>query len=210
MQWRRCINRVLIGTLLAAMGLGTSCTTETRHKILTVVFEDMPPPGQEQPSKPFVRKPRRPPPFKPPPPPMIRVTAYKPAFNTDWKAVLRKLPKYAAGGIDWVTALEAGDIKPQPGIDPEHAQEQPVLPLDVHLEPPAQPLFKVTFPHKPHTEWLACANCHPKIFHMQAGADPISMEKIFAGEFCGHCHGKVAFNVTTGCPRCHLALAGPQ
>jgi c(7)-type cytochrome triheme protein len=141
---------------------------------------------------------------------VIKVTAYKPAFQTDWKALLRKLPKDAAGGIDWVKALDDGDIDPLAGIDPEHAQMQPVMQLDVHLEPPAMPLFKVTFPHKPHTEWLACDNCHPKIFQMKAGADPITMGKIFAGEYCGECHGKVAFDVATGCPRCHLALAGPQ
>jgi len=38
--------------------------------------------------------------------------------------------------------------------------------------------------------------------------DKITMAKIFAGEFCGRCHGKVAFNVPTGCPRCHPALGG--
>ena len=210
MRWRRCINAILIGSLFFMLGAGTGCTTETRHKILTVVFEDVPPRGQEKPPKPFIRQPRRPPLFKPPPPPRIPVKVYKPAFNTDWKEVLRKLPKDAVGGIDWVTALENGDIKPHNGIDPAHATAQPVLPLDVHLEPAAQPLFKVTFPHKPHTEWLACNSCHPRIFQMQAGADPISMEKIFAGEYCGQCHGKVAFDVATGCPQCHRALAGPQ
>lgn len=210
MQWRCFIHRVVIGSLFTALGLSAGCTPETRHELLTIVFEDVPPSGQEKPSKPFVRQPRRPPPYKPPPPPTILTRLYKPAFNTDWKAELRKLPKDAVGGIDWVKALENNVIKPKNGIDPEHAEEQPVLPLDVHLEPPAQPLFKVTFPHKPHTEWLACNNCHPRIFHMRAGADPITMEKIFAGEYCGHCHGKVAFDVATGCPRCHRALAGPQ
>jgi c(7)-type cytochrome triheme protein len=82
--------------------------------------------------------------------------------------------------------------------------------MNVELIPEGQPVFKVTFPHKEHTQWLACANCHPGIFQMRRGADPITMAKIFAGEYCGRCHGKVSFAVATGCPRCHLALAGPK
>ena len=37
-----------------------------------------------------------------------------------------------------------------------------------------------------------------------AGADPITMKGIKSGEFCGRCHGPVAFG-TTGddCDRCH-------
>jgi c(7)-type cytochrome triheme protein len=210
MRWRRYLQTGLVVILFLAAGLGSGCSTETRHRILTVVFEGVPPPGQEKPPGPYIRKPRRPPPYKPPPPPMLAVKEYKPAFQIDWKALLRKLPKDAAGGVDWVKALADGDIHPASSIDPDHPNDQPVLPLDVHLDPPAQPLFKVVFPHEPHTQWLACTNCHPKIFHMQAGADPITMNKIFAGEYCGRCHGKVAFDVATGCPRCHRALAGPQ
>ena len=69
------------------------------------------------------------------------------------------------------------------------------------------PDFKVTYPHRIHTQLLACTTCHTGIFQMQAGADPITMEQIFAGEFCGRCHGKVAFDPTTACPRCHLGMA---
>jgi c(7)-type cytochrome triheme protein len=61
----------------------------------------------------------------------------------------------------------------------------------------------VRFPHLQHTEWLTCANCHPAIFIPQAGANPISMSAIIQGEFCGVCHGKVAFAPTLNCGRCH-------
>ncbi|MFQ5945796.1 MAG: cytochrome c3 family protein [Anaerolineae bacterium] len=127
----------------------------------------------------------------------------------EWRDVLRQLPKDEAGGVDWARALQEKAIEPRAGLDPE-AKDQPVFPFDVELTPEAQPLFKVTFPHKAHTEWLACANCHPGIFQMQQGADPMTMAKIYAGEYCGRCHGKVAFAVPTGCPRCHPALAGAR
>jgi len=210
MQWQRCVNFILFAAVLAVAGQGVGCATATRQKIMEVVFEDVPPPGQHKPPEPYVGHPRRQPVYEPPAPVMVLVKAYEPVFQYDWKALLWTLPKDAVGGIDWVTALEDGVIEPQTSIDPAHAPQQIVLPLDVHLEPENLPLFKVTFPHKQHTEWLACANCHSGIFTMKAGADPITMEKIFAGEYCGECHGKVAFDVATGCPRCHLALAGPQ
>jgi hypothetical protein len=33
----------------------------------------------------------------------------------------------------------------------------------------------VVYPHKQHTEWLDCSNCHPAIFVPQKGANQISM-----------------------------------
>jgi c(7)-type cytochrome triheme protein len=65
----------------------------------------------------------------------------------------------------------------------------------------------VIFPHKPHTLWLECGNCHPAIFKMQKGANPISMVKIVNGEFCGRCHGRVAFPISN-CNRCHVKPKG--
>jgi c(7)-type cytochrome triheme protein len=60
----------------------------------------------------------------------------------------------------------------------------------------------VVYPHLPHTLWLDCRNCHPSIFLMRAGANPVTMAKIFKGEFCGRCHGIVAFPISD-CSRCH-------
>ena len=60
----------------------------------------------------------------------------------------------------------------------------------------------VVYPHKQHTQWLDCANCHPAIFIPQKGANQISMASILLGEKCGVCHGKVAFPVSD-CRRCH-------
>ncbi len=123
-----------------------------------------------------------------------------------WDDVAKLLP-VTAGGPDWAKALADGVIAPRPGLDPK-AGDEPVFPLDVELVPADNPTFKAVFPHETHTAVLSCTSCHPGIFQMQRGADPITMEKIFAGEYCGRCHGNVAFAVATGCPRCHPAFGG--
>ena len=64
----------------------------------------------------------------------------------------------------------------------------------------------VKFPHDSHTQWLACSNCHDKIFVPKAGANAINMTKIFQGEYCGVCHDRVAFTTMFACERCHSVL----
>ncbi len=206
----RGARRWLAAMFLLGATAVSACTPDARHRVLTMFFEGVPAPGEETRAKPIKRAPRHPP--LPPPKPLVETSLPEPELEEPsgprtWTEALRTLPKDAAGGIDWVRALEDKAIQPKAGLDPE-AKDQPVFDLNVELAPEAQPLFKVIFPHKAHTARLACANCHPGIFQMQRGADPITMAKIFAGEFCGRCHGKVAFDVGTGCPRCHPALAG--
>lgn len=181
--------------------LVSACTAPPQ--LLSVLFEKVPPPGQEVPPEPVVRQPRRPPYQPPKPPPIVEMQEQAP--RTDWAALLAQLPKATGGGTDWVRALNEKLIEPKPGLDPK-AEDEPVLDVDVELVPKGASDFKVTYSHKIHTQILACANCHPAIFQMEKGADPITMEKIFAGEFCGRCHGKVAFDPVSGCPRCHLAM----
>ncbi|RMD79395.1 MAG: hypothetical protein D6809_03735, partial [Gammaproteobacteria bacterium] len=104
------------------------------------------------------------------------------------------------GIIDWVKTLEQGYIQPRETLTGEPG----MFPVDFDI------IFKntasmpyVRFPHKPHTEWLTCANCHPAIFLPQKGANPITMSAIIQGKYCGVCHGKVAFPPTRNCGRCH-------
>ena len=61
----------------------------------------------------------------------------------------------------------------------------------------------VRFPHRQHTEWLDCSNCHPQPFVGEAGANDIAMDDVLAGRFCGVCHDRVAFS-TFACERCHV------
>ena len=81
-----------------------------------------------------------------------------------------------------------------------------VLDLDVLMtDTAAMPI--VRFPHRPHTEWLDCANCHDHIFLPKAGANPVNMFAILQGNFCGQCHGAVSFPLTQ-CRRCHNVPRG--
>jgi c(7)-type cytochrome triheme protein len=64
---------------------------------------------------------------------------------------------------------------------------------------------EAVFPHFAHRMQFHCYVCHESIFEMRAGANPVSMDAIQAGKFCGRCHdGKTAFQATFDtCPRCH-------
>jgi len=42
----------------------------------------------------------------------------------------------------------------------------------VHEKVVALPMDHVRFPHKAHTQWLTCSNCHPQIFIPKLGATP--------------------------------------
>jgi c(7)-type cytochrome triheme protein len=127
---------------------------------------------------------------------------------TTWIEAERLLP--VTGGLpDWARALAEGVIDPRAGIDPDERHQQ-ILPFDVEMVPEATPAFKAVFAHEPHTAVLSCASCHPGIFEMRAGSNPVTMARIYAGEYCGACHGKVAFDINTGCGRCHAAVGTAQ
>lgn len=104
--------------------------------------------------------------------------------------------------VDWVKALQSGLLKPRyDRFDP--TVEPLVMDLDIVREVKAS-MPDVVFPHKPHTEWLHCSNCHPKIFIPQRNANVINMSAILLGQKCGVCHGKVSFPITTkSCTKCH-------
>ena len=111
------------------------------------------------------------------------------------------LPRSASGNqVDWVRALQEKRIAPRADrVDPK--AEMTVMDLNIVREVKGS-MPDVLFPHKQHTEWLDCANCHPAIFVPQKGANQISMAAILLGQKCGVCHGKVAFPVSE-CRLCH-------
>lgn len=113
---------------------------------------------------------------------------------------LAPLPRDTAGNqVRWVAAIESGAIKPRTNLFPETV----VRTLDTEIiiaKYGSMPAVK--FPHRPHTLWLDCANCHDRLFKAQAGANKFSMTAILNGEQCGLCHGAVAFPLTE-CNRCH-------
>lgn len=112
-----------------------------------------------------------------------------------------KLPRSPAGNrVDWVAALDQKRL--QPRWDRNDPNAAPVV-MDLNIVREVKgSMPDVVYPHKQHTEWLDCSNCHPSIFVPQKGANQITMAGILLGQQCGVCHGKVAFPVSE-CRLCH-------
>lgn len=116
---------------------------------------------------------------------------------------LSKLPPDTAGNmVKWVEAIDKGIIKPRPSLKP--GVEPQILDTDILLNKKGG-MPMVLFPHKRHTQWLDCSNCHPALFNTTAGTSQLSMFQILHGEQCGVCHGAVSFPLTE-CFRCHSVL----
>lgn len=101
--------------------------------------------------------------------------------------------------INWVKTLDQGLIEPR--ADLLGKGDMLVMDMDIVMKN-TKDMPYVRFPHLQHTKWLDCSNCHPRIFIPQEHANPISMNKVLRGEYCGVCHDKVAFALFT-CERCH-------
>jgi c(7)-type cytochrome triheme protein len=113
---------------------------------------------------------------------------------------LAPLPRDTAGNqVRWVAALDQGLIDPRSSILPgtEVRTRSDDIIIAKYGSMPA-----VKFPHRQHTLWLDCSNCHDQLFKAQLGANKFSMAAILNGEQCGLCHGAVAFPLTE-CLRCH-------
>lgn len=136
-----------------------------------------------------------------------------------WQEALGMLPLDAVGGVDWVAAVEEGLAVPKLVLDVDAtapftldnlvgggaaAPGSPFLDFTLEMTPDDNPYFKVEFPHSSHTLFLACSSCHPGVREWD-----VPMERILAGQACGQCHGKVSFDLETGCPRCHQSLTPP-
>jgi c(7)-type cytochrome triheme protein len=112
---------------------------------------------------------------------------------------LRGFPLDSNGRVDWVQALEQRLIAPRADRDGQGGMR--ILDLDIVMKD-TRDMPWVRFPHRQHTEWLACSNCHPSPFVEKSAANPIDMDAIFRGRYCGQCHDRVAFSVFL-CERCH-------
>ncbi|MFQ5330194.1 MAG: c(7)-type cytochrome triheme domain-containing protein [Thermodesulfobacteriota bacterium] len=121
--------------------------------------------------------------------------------NRKFESITHDFPKDCCGNrVNWVKALDEGNIAPKPSVNGTGE----MMIADFIVERPIKDgiIPNVLYPHKPHTQVLACDNCHPSIFTPKAGKTPITMTKINAGNYCGVCHGKVAFPIED-CFRCH-------
>lgn len=121
------------------------------------------------------------------------------------REALGTLPLDVVGNqVRWMRALDEGHIQPRTNIQPETIVK--LRTTDVLLKNTGE-MALVRFPHRQHTAWLDCSNCHKELFAETAGATKINMMLILQGEKCGLCHGAVAFPLTE-CQRCHSVERG--
>jgi c(7)-type cytochrome triheme protein len=122
------------------------------------------------------------------------------------REALSLLPPSTTGNqVNWVGALEDGYINPRSNLT--DAGKARILDSDILLNlQGGTPI--VRFPHRQHTEWLDCNDCHEALFKSKVGANRLSMLRILQGEQCGVCHGAVAFPLIE-CNRCHSVPRAP-
>ncbi len=128
-----------------------------------------------------------------------------PQRKKDFYAFIKTLPSERFGNkVNWEQAEIEGQIEPIDFLDGVSVKN-PSLPIqkDFTLQPKVEGMPNIIFSHKKHTTWNGCQTCHPEIFvGIKKGSTKYSMIDIFAGKYCGVCHGKVAFPLK-GCQRCH-------
>lgn len=117
---------------------------------------------------------------------------------------MANFPRDRRGQVDWSKALAQKLIEPRADLSGEGKME--VMDLNIIMRG-TRSMPYVRFPHKAHTEWLDCGNCHPAIFVPSAGANPMDMGQVLGGEYCGICHDRVAFSLFV-CERCHSVPHG--
>ncbi|MDR9499659.1 MAG: cytochrome c3 family protein [Hydrogenovibrio sp.] len=124
-----------------------------------------------------------------------------PAFHLlqEPSEALSDFPTRPNGDIDWVKALNQGIISPRANLAGDKTMN--AIDLDIVMKNTAS-MPPVLFSHKVHTEWLTCSGCHVGIFLPKAGASFITMNSIIDGQYCGVCHGTVAFDIQD-CDQCH-------
>lgn len=126
-----------------------------------------------------------------------------PIDGADIPEALRGLPTDNFGYVDWTAALDEGLIRPKGAIVGSEVGD--VLDIDILFKINDALMANVLFSHKIHTSLLSCNNCHPSIFIPRKGVNIFNMYDVWNGEYCGRCHGKVAFQPKgfENCQRCH-------
>ena len=116
-----------------------------------------------------------------------------------------QMPKERGGnGINWEQAENAGLIHLIDYIE-WLSTKRSSMPTqkDFTIGAKSEGVPEIIFSHKKHTVWNGCEVCHPDIFvGVKKGAEKYSMIDLFAGKYCGACHGTVAFP-QNDCSRCH-------
>lgn len=128
-----------------------------------------------------------------------------PVNQRHFEKLRQTLPEGRFGNeIDWAAASRLKKVMPRDYIEgvsfdrPKLKHDQGNLNLDAKLVG----LPDISFSHKEHAVWNSCELCHPDLFALKVGTSDYSMQEIFAGQYCGVCHGTVAFPLQD-CGRCH-------
>ena len=113
-------------------------------------------------------------------------------------------PTMFGNGVDWSAGLRDRSIRPLTYLKKKPPQDMKfdkelLLEAEMSIIPPA------IFPHKAHTPWLDCDNCHPDLFNIKKKGTHFSMVEILKGNYCGVCHLTVAFPMDD-CKRCHPGM----
>jgi len=129
----------------------------------------------------------------------------KEVAHTDFAALTSGYPKGRFGNnVDWEQAEIAGKVKLIDTLPEVSVKRKPLdLQKDYSIEAKIDGLPQIIFSHKKHAVWSGCELCHPDIFSVKTGSTKYSMQDIFAGKYCGLCHGSVAFPAAD-CQRCHV------
>ncbi|MBK7369227.1 MAG: hypothetical protein IPJ04_15400 [Candidatus Eisenbacteria bacterium] len=125
----------------------------------------------------------------------------------DPDSVLAMLPRDQIGHPDWVRALREGLMRPRPAIGGRFEDSPAPFGFDFFF-PGRDSSFDASFPHSAHTQIIACAQCHSRIFRYRNVK--YRMLDLLSGRYCGECHGKVSFPVVSGCERCHSRIKLPE
>jgi len=128
-------------------------------------------------------------------------------FKYDFYEFQKKMPRERFGnGIDWQKAEETKKIKVEDYLEGVSIKGIKINdPAELNLKPEEKNMPEILFSHVKHGKWSGCELCHPEIFGVKQGSQPYSMEEIFNGQYCGVCHGPVAFP-NLDCQRCHTKL----
>ena len=194
--------------LLLPLFFAVSCSNETLS-----LFFDIPPPSEKP--APVAPKP------KPEAASAAAAAGETPAAEPEgdrpeiegifsWEQASELLPKDDIDEVDWMAALRQGVIRPRAEMARQGNPDARVFKWDFFFAGP-DPESDAFFPHSAHTEWLTCETCHPALFPYRelgtagSGKYSISMDRVFEGEYCGKCHGVVAFALDS-CNRCHTKM----
>jgi c(7)-type cytochrome triheme protein len=126
----------------------------------------------------------------------------------DYETETAKLPK-TAWGVNWEEAEARGLIEPLDVLEGVSVRRMPLkVPADFTISARGSWMPNILFSHRKHAIWNGCEGCHPEIFPTtKKGTSRYTMFQIAGGEYCGVCHGSVAFPLNA-CERCHTLPVG--